>query len=125
MGEMSQKGYSAGYNKRPLWQWIILYVVIGLIVYGLVYYFVFAKKAYSPSSSTSGSQQSATVPTDNIYTTKTDSAKGTHLADFQGRALYTYEKDTSGVSNCTGSCLSAWPPYTSGATAQSNFPQKY
>jgi hypothetical protein len=36
------KGY--GYGKRPLWQWILLYVLIGGVVYFLVYYFVFAKK---------------------------------------------------------------------------------
>ena len=26
-------------------------------------------------------------------------------------ALYTYTKDTAGVSNCTGSCATFWPPY--------------
>lgn len=30
-----------GYGKRPLWQWIVLYVIIGAIVYGLIYYFFF------------------------------------------------------------------------------------
>lgn len=34
----------AAYGKRPLWQWILLYVVLGAVVYGVVYYFVFAKK---------------------------------------------------------------------------------
>ena len=29
-----------GYGKRPLWQWIVLYVVIGVIVYGAIYYFM-------------------------------------------------------------------------------------
>jgi len=29
-----------GYGKRPLWQWIVLYIVIGIIVYGAIYYFV-------------------------------------------------------------------------------------
>lgn len=33
------------YSKRPLWQWIALYVVIGAAVYGLLYYFVFANKS--------------------------------------------------------------------------------
>lgn len=33
-----------GYGKRPLWQWIVIYVVIGGIVYGAVYYFAIAKK---------------------------------------------------------------------------------
>lgn len=33
-----------GYGKRPLWQWILIYLVVGGVVYGLVYYFVFAKR---------------------------------------------------------------------------------
>jgi predicted lipoprotein with Yx(FWY)xxD motif len=36
--------------------------------------------------------------------------------------LYTFDKDTAGVSNCTGTCSTIWPPYTSGATAQGQFP---
>ena len=44
------------------------------------------------------------------------------MADFNGMTLYTYDKDTAGVSNCTGGCLKAWPAYTSGATAQGSFP---
>src|SRR5438105_3098224 len=32
------------YGKRPLWQWVVLYLIIGAIVYGLIYYLVFAKK---------------------------------------------------------------------------------
>ncbi|MDO8577501.1 MAG: hypothetical protein Q7R55_01380 [Candidatus Wildermuthbacteria bacterium] len=40
--EQQKKGY--GYGKRPLWQWILLYVVVGAVVYGAIYYFVFAKK---------------------------------------------------------------------------------
>lgn len=33
------------YGKRPLWQWLVIYAVVGLIVYFLIYYFVFAKAA--------------------------------------------------------------------------------
>ena len=32
------------YGKRPLWQWIALYVVVAVVIYGLIYYFVLAKK---------------------------------------------------------------------------------
>lgn len=32
------------YGKRPLWQWLALYAVIGGIVYFLIYYFVIAPK---------------------------------------------------------------------------------
>lgn len=28
-----------GYGKRPAWQWVVLYLIVGAIVYGLVYYF--------------------------------------------------------------------------------------
>lgn len=34
---------SPGYGKRPLWQWILLYVIIGGIIYVAVYYLVIAK----------------------------------------------------------------------------------
>lgn len=34
----------AGYGKRPIWQWVVIYLAIGLVIYGVVYYFVFAKK---------------------------------------------------------------------------------
>lgn len=43
------------YNKRPLWQWILIYGVIAIVVYGLIYYFVLGKKAgttYNPVVST-------------------------------------------------------------------------
>jgi len=50
-------------NKRPLWQWIVVYVVIAGVIYGLLYYFVFAKKSgmhYSmPSTTTQTSPTSA------------------------------------------------------------------
>ncbi len=36
--------YSEGYGKRPLWQWVLLYVVIGGLVYGLIYYFLMGNK---------------------------------------------------------------------------------
>ena len=42
-------------NKRPMWQWILLYIVIGAIAYGLLYYFVFAKK---------NNNQTAVTPTE-------------------------------------------------------------
>jgi len=26
-----------GYGKRPMWQWVVLYIVVAIIVYGLIY----------------------------------------------------------------------------------------
>ncbi|QQG40838.1 MAG: hypothetical protein HYV37_00755 [Candidatus Levyibacteriota bacterium] len=42
--EETTENKSYGYGKRPLWQWILLYVVIGGIIYALVYYFILASK---------------------------------------------------------------------------------
>ncbi|MCR4324615.1 MAG: hypothetical protein NUV69_02925 [Candidatus Curtissbacteria bacterium] len=28
-----------GYGKRPLWQWVVIYLIIGGLVYAAVYYF--------------------------------------------------------------------------------------
>ncbi|HXH27301.1 MAG TPA: hypothetical protein VNG90_05385 [Candidatus Acidoferrum sp.] len=46
-----QKPVGKGYGKRPLWQWIVLYVIIGAIVYGLIYWFFFR----NTGSTTTGS----------------------------------------------------------------------
>jgi plastocyanin len=51
-----------GYRKRPLWQWILIYVVIAAVVYGLIYYFVLAKKGgYPNSQSTQSANPQATL----------------------------------------------------------------
>lgn len=70
-----------------------------------------------PTSATPTSSASAS----NIYMTKT-AAQGSYMTDFQGMTLYTFDKDTTGVSNCYGGCAKAWPPYTSGATAEKTLP---
>ncbi len=40
---------SKGYGKRPKWQWILLYVVVAIIVYGLIY-LIFIHKSGSTST---------------------------------------------------------------------------
>jgi predicted lipoprotein with Yx(FWY)xxD motif len=40
----------------------------------------------------------------------TNNALGTLLVDSAGRTIYTFAMDTSGVSNCVGSCVTYWPP---------------
>ncbi|HZZ98811.1 MAG TPA: hypothetical protein VFG51_02655 [Candidatus Saccharimonadia bacterium] len=48
---------SYGYGKRPMWQWVLIYVVIGGILYAVAYYVFFAKRGYSPNAPASGTQQ--------------------------------------------------------------------
>ena len=72
-----------------------------------------ATSNYSSTSSTSTKTQSSSSAKVNnaVVITKTDASLGEYLADSSGNSLYTYSSDSKGVSNCTGSCLSAWPPY--------------
>lgn len=37
-------GYKTGYGKRPLWQWVLIYLVVAVVLYGLVYYFFLGGK---------------------------------------------------------------------------------
>jgi predicted lipoprotein with Yx(FWY)xxD motif len=41
---------------------------------------------------------------------KNDPKLGDYLVDGKGMTLYMFTKDTPGVSNCSGGCLTAWPP---------------
>ncbi len=34
--EQQQKP-SKGYGKRPVWQWVVIYLIVAVIVYGLIY----------------------------------------------------------------------------------------
>ena len=52
----------------------------------------------------------------NVRATK--SASGTMiLTDAKGMTLYTFAKDTAGVSNCNGNCAKNWPPLSAAADA--------
>jgi plastocyanin len=56
---MEDSPKKSGYGKRPLWQWILIYVVIAAVLYGAIYYF-FLRGHYSTSTYT---QQSYSNPT--------------------------------------------------------------
>jgi hypothetical protein len=38
-----------GYGKRPAWQWVVLYIIVAVVVYGLIY-LLFIHKGSSSSS---------------------------------------------------------------------------
>lgn len=91
---------------------VAIIIVIVLIVGG---FFLFHKpnKTGSVAHTTPKTTTSTAAPVNNsVLTTKTDSSLGQYLADPSGKPLYTYNADTNGASNCTGSCLANWPAYT-------------
>lgn len=72
------------------------------------------------NSASQNSKNNAPAVNNAVLVTKTASSVGQYLADPSGKPLYTYGADTSGKSNCTGSCLSIWPAYQAKST--SNLP---
>jgi predicted lipoprotein with Yx(FWY)xxD motif len=52
-----------------------------------------------------------------------DTSIGPVLVAPDGRTLYTYDKDGTGISNCSGLCAAAWPPLLApdGARATDGF----
>lgn len=75
--EEKNNTYKSGYGKRPLWQWIILYLIIGALIYGVIYYLAFPKQnsynAPAPAgnnSSSSNQPQSAASNEINITGTE-------------------------------------------------------
>ncbi len=49
-----------------------------------------------------------------------DTAKGKALVDGKGMTLYTFDRDTTGKSNCNGPCLTNWPALAAAADAKAS-----
>src|SRR3954464_8075067 len=63
------------------------------------------------SSSSSSNTSSASSSGPEVIAKSTPLGKV--LTDGSGRTLYLFEKDTGPKSQCSGSCASNWPPFTS------------
>jgi predicted lipoprotein with Yx(FWY)xxD motif len=122
---------NTGYGKRPLWQWIILYIIIGAIIYAGGYYFFISKKGgyasasnYVPNTIPMTSPTLANPPTatTGVILTKNDQIKGNYLTDLNGMMLYIWDNDKNGTSNCTGKCLTNWPPFLESAMTATSLP---
>jgi predicted lipoprotein with Yx(FWY)xxD motif len=107
MKKFNQKGFSAV-------ETALLLVIVGLIAFIAWYVFKSQNDTTATLENTELSQAQPVKQTSstNVVQTKTDSKAGTYLADSNGKALYTSDADTTGVSNCTGSCLDTWPIYS-------------
>ncbi|MDQ3898328.1 MAG: hypothetical protein M3326_13970 [Actinomycetota bacterium] len=74
-----------------------------------------------PTKTAGGGQSSATTPATAAPAAPTTTAAkptvatassslGTIFVDANGRTLYTWDRDTSTTSTCTGGCAATWPP---------------
>jgi predicted lipoprotein with Yx(FWY)xxD motif len=91
---------------------IVIVPAVSIIAAGSFLLFYKPPKATGSSSASSTTSQGQAGTVNNaVLTTRTVTSIGDYLADPSGKTLYTSASDTSGVSNCNGSCLTAWPPY--------------
>ena len=95
---------------------IVAILVLVVVLYGgyrLYHHFTFKTPqavpvAVAPSSSPVMSPSGAMMSISKMMTT----SKGvSYMTNENGMALYTSSKDTAGVSNCSGVCITNWPAY--------------
>jgi predicted lipoprotein with Yx(FWY)xxD motif len=122
---------------------VVWVVVAVLVVAGGVYWYWQSSSMSVPgtagtySSSDQGTPSGSSTTTSTTTTTSGDgtsvgqnlilglnsnSAVGNYLSGYNGMTVYTYNKDSGGVSNCSGVCANAWPPYTVPSVASINVP---
>lgn len=109
---------------------VLILVIIGIVAFVAWYAFNTKSNTDNAYNNAAGNAQSVPPPakkstatnqtSSQVVVTKTDSKGTKYLADGNDKTLYIYNADTSGVSNCTGSCLSTWPIYK--ATSTTNLP---
>ncbi len=63
-----------------------------------------------------------TIPTGAVSDVTLKSESGDYQTDASGMSLYTFDKDTKDTSNCTGTCLTNWPPYLVKGEVPSSLP---
>lgn len=118
--EETQNERKSGYGKRPVWQWIVLYLVIAVILYSAVYYlFLHKQNPYTngPQAYQMQTSQPMQKPTqamqNSVFKFMNKDKLGMVMTDPKGITLYIFANDKMGISNCTtGKCLQNWPPYT-------------
>ena len=98
---------------------VVWIIVIVLIVIGGIWWW----SASTPAATTTVTTPVATstspnIPGDNLTLGENSSSSfGNYLVAYNGMTLYTFANDSSGVSNCTGTCATEWPPYIVTSTA--------
>ena len=99
--------------------WLVVLVVL-VLVGGAYMYRSQLKSMFmgypAPTTQTESMSPAANAPVTattggDLVMTKTSPAKGDYLVGSNGMTLYIFDKDTAGVSNCSGGCAQLWPPY--------------
>jgi predicted lipoprotein with Yx(FWY)xxD motif len=94
---------------------IAIIIVVLVALYGgyrLYHHFAYKAPVATPvvAMPTKSPEMTPTVQ-NSVYKMMSDSKGANYLTDEKGMTLYTYSKDTKGVSNCSGTCIKNWPAY--------------
>lgn len=120
--------YPTGYGKRPLWQWVVIYLIIGGLIYAAIYYFFFANKGRSPYGAAYNPRASQTVA-QNSVTVTSSGFEPANITISVGQTLVWYNKGGTAVSinSAPHPTHSDYPPLNiglvqDGASATLSFP---
>jgi predicted lipoprotein with Yx(FWY)xxD motif len=96
---------------------IVWIAIVALLILGLAWHLIAGGASPAPAASGATATSTTTttqaaIPGDNLTLGQDANATvGKYLIGYNGMTLYTYAPDTAGISNCTGSCATTWPPY--------------
>jgi predicted lipoprotein with Yx(FWY)xxD motif len=106
--------------------WVIVVIII-IIVGGLLLWTTStatpapAANGTNPTTTGITTTQSTTTTTTNVPApiiganlalgTDSSTSLGMYLIGYNGKTVYTYNKDSMGTSTCYGVCATNWPPY--------------
>jgi predicted lipoprotein with Yx(FWY)xxD motif len=76
----------------------------------------------APALSTTAAAPATTSAGPALLTTSTKDPFGTFLTDSAGKTLYTFDRDTSPTSVCSGRCATTWPPVLAPEGAGTSLP---
>lgn len=69
-----------------------------------------------------GSNNNAMMMQQSVVMMAKNDKLGSYATAENGMALYTYDKDTKGQSNCVDTCAQNWPPYVVSGTTPATLP---
>jgi predicted lipoprotein with Yx(FWY)xxD motif len=98
---------------KAVWTVIIVVIVLAVVGYGgyKMYHHMTRQTAPAMTAVRPSMKAQPTMASNSVYKVMPSGKLGSIFTDTKGMTLYTYKKDTSGVSNCSGACLKAWPAY--------------
>lgn len=90
-------------------------LIAAIVLYGgyRIYHHVTFKNSAPVVSVANPTKSPETSPAaqNSVYKMMSGSKGASYLSDENGMSLYTYSKDATGVSNCSGACIKNWPAY--------------